>query len=104
VLDGLTRLTRNTVAVTFLAFRPGMELDGMDRDLRRGARHRRGVSLIRMSTKLLLAVIAAACLQSCAVYVPPVQMGGLVVVPAGEHRQHREHGEHHRGHHDRDDD
>jgi hypothetical protein len=54
-----------------------------------------------MSTKLVLALIAAAWLQGCAVYVPPMEVGGLVLVPAGEHHEHRER---HRGHHDHDDD
>jgi hypothetical protein len=54
-----------------------------------------------MTTKLVLALLAALSLQACAVYVPPVDVGGLVFIPAGEHHEHR--GHHHRGH-DRDDD
>lgn len=54
-----------------------------------------------MKLTVVLVLIAAASLQACAVYVPPVQVGGLVLVPDEDHHEH--HGHHHRGH-DRDDD
>lgn len=61
----------------------------------------RGGSLIHMKLRIVLALLVAASLQACAVYVPPVQVGGLVLVPGDEHHEHHE--RHHRGH-DRDDD
>lgn len=54
-----------------------------------------------MKLKLVLVLVAAASLQACAVYVPPVQLGGLVLVPDEEHHEH--HQRHRRGH-ERDDD
>ena len=54
-----------------------------------------------MPIKLLLALIVATLLQSCTVYVPPLDVGGLVIVPSGGNYEHRKRG--HKGH-DRDDD
>lgn len=57
-------------------------------------------SLVRMTLKLTFVVLATVCLQACAVYVPPVEVGGVVVAPYEPH----DHGRHRHRDHDRDDD
>lgn len=47
-----------------------------------------------MTLKLIFVMLATMCLQACAVYVPPVEVGGLVVAPYEPHDRgrHRHHG------------
>lgn len=46
----------------------------------------------------IVLLLVALFLAGCAVYVPPVEVGGLVVAPVHDH------GHHHRHHDDDDDD
>jgi Spy/CpxP family protein refolding chaperone len=56
-----------------------------------------------MKTKLALVLLAALSLQACAVYVPPMEVDGLVFTHAGD-EHHGGQGHHHRGHDSDDDD